>query len=571
MNYLSVDSISKSFGERVLFENVSLGLSKGDKMALIAPNGAGKSTLLKILSGAESPDKGEVAFRQGLKVTFLDQDPKFEGDLTLAEFMEVSHSDTLKLINSYHLSAEKQGENPSDADIREFEELSHQMEEKDAWDYDRKFKSMLSLFKMDNMELKLSAMSGGQKKRLALAMLLLDEPDLIILDEPTNHLDIDMIEWLEEYLSASQTTLLMVTHDRYFLDRVCNQILELEDQKVYLHQGNYAFYIEKKALREEVVAAEVSKAKQLMKKELDWIRRMPKARSTKAKYRVDAFEATKSKAQSGKKQVDFKLEARMQRLGGKILELKHLDKQFDDLVLLKDFNYVFKKGERIGIVGPNGVGKSTFLNLISGAFKQDAGEVVKGQTLSIGYYTQKGITFKDSEKVIDIITKIAEVIEMADGSQVTASNFLNLFHFPPAVQYTPVGRLSGGEKRRLYLLTILIKNPNFLILDEPTNDLDLLTLNRLEEFLLNYKGCLLMVSHDRYFMDKLVDHLFVFEGSGVVRDFNGSYSEYRDDLLDREEIEEQNKAKQKEEKAKNCQTHLQVRQIRWLVVSRIPR
>lgn len=549
MNYLSVDSISKSFGERVLFENVSMGLSKGDKMALIAPNGAGKSTLLKILAGKESTDSGEIAYRQGLKVAFLDQDPEFKGHMKLSEFVQSAHSDTLKLINDYHRSAEKQGEDPSPEEQKEFEDLSHGMEEQNAWDYDRQLKSLINLFGLDDLEMEISALSGGQKKRLALAMLLLDNPDLIVLDEPTNHLDIEMIEWLEEYLGASHITLLMVTHDRYFLDRVCNQILELEDQKVYIHKGNYSYYLEKKASREEAMAAEVAKAKQLMKKELDWIRRMPKARSTKAKYRVDAFEATKAKAKSGKKEVDFKLEARMQRLGGKILELKKVGKAFEDLKILNDFSYTFKKGERIGVVGPNGVGKSTFLNLIAGELTAESGTIIPGQTLSIGYYTQKGISFKDGDKMIDIIKKIAEVIEMADGSQVTASQFLNMFHFPPKQQQTPVGKLSGGEKRRLYLLTVLIKNPNFLILDEPTNDLDILTLNRLEEFLLNFKGCLIMVSHDRYFMDKLVDHIFVFEGEGVVRDFNGTYSEYRDDLLDRKEIEEQVKAKQKEEKA----------------------
>jgi ATP-binding cassette subfamily F protein uup len=378
--------------------------------------------------------------------------------------------------------------------------------------------------------MQISELSGGQKKRLALAMLLLDKTDLIVMDEPTNHLDIEMIEWLEEYLSASHITLLMVTHDRYFLDRVCNMILELEDRKVYVHKGNYSFFLEKKAMREEAQAAEVAKARQLMKKELDWIRRQPKARGTKAKYRIDAFEETRAKARSGKKTVDFNLEARMQRLGGKILELKKVSKSFGELQILQDFSYTFKKGERIGIVGPNGVGKSTFLNLLAGVMEADSGKIIPGETLSVGYYNQRGIDFKEEEKMIDVITKVAEVIEMADGSKVSASQFLNLFHFPPIQQHTPVSKLSGGEKRRLYLLTVLIKNPNFLILDEPTNDLDILTLNRLEEFLLNFKGCLLMVSHDRYFMDKLVDHLFVFEGEAVVRDFNGSYSDYREDL-----------------------------------------
>lgn len=549
MNYLSVDRISKSFGERILFENVSMGLSKGDKMALIAPNGAGKSTLLKILAGKESADSGEVAYRQNLKVSFLNQDPEFKGHLKLSEFIKSAHSDTLKLIEAYHKAAEKQAENPSPEEQKEFENLSHDMEEKNAWDYDRQLKSLINLFGLDDLEMEISALSGGQKKRLALAMLLLDNPDLIVLDEPTNHLDIEMIEWLEEYLSASHISLLMVTHDRYFLDRVCNQILELEDQKVYIHKGNYSYYLEKKASREEAQAAEVAKAKQLMKKELEWIRRMPKARGTKAKYRIDAFEATKNKAKSGKKEVDFNLEAKMQRLGGKILELKKVSKAFDDLKILNDFTYTFKKGERIGVVGPNGVGKSTFLNLIAGELQAESGKIIPGQTLSIGYYTQRGIRFKEEDKMIDIITKIAEVIEMADGSKVSASQFLNMFHFPPKQQQTPVSKLSGGEKRRLYLLTVLIKNPNFLILDEPTNDLDILTLNRLEEFLLNFKGCLLMVSHDRYFMDKLVDHLFVFEGEGEVRDFNGSYSAYREDLLDRKEKEEKVKAEKKVENA----------------------
>ncbi len=545
MNYLSVDSISKSLGERILFQNVSFGLSKGDKMALVAPNGTGKSTLLKILAGKDNPDKGEIAYRQNLRVSFLDQNPEFHTQLKLSEFIKSAHSDTLKLISDYHKSAEQQAQNPDAEDQRSFEELSQRMEEKNAWDYDRRLKSLIHFFGLDNLDMRISELSGGQKKRLALAMLLLDNPDLIVLDEPTNHLDIEMIEWLEEYLAASHITLLMVTHDRYFLDRICNQILELEDQKAYLHKGNYSYFLEKKASREEAQAAEVAKAKQLMKKELDWIRRMPKARGTKAKYRIDAFEATKNKAKSGKKEVDFKLEAKMQRLGGKILELKKVRKSFDDLKLLEDFSYTFKKGERIGVVGPNGVGKSTFLNLVAGKLQAESGKIIPGQTLSIGYYTQSGIRFKEEEKMIDIITKIAEVIEMANGSKVSASQFLNMFHFPPKQQQTPVSKLSGGEKRRLYLLTVLIKNPNFLILDEPTNDLDILTLNRLEEFLLNFKGCLLMVSHDRYFMDKLADHLFVFEGEGKVRDFNGTYSDYRQDLLVRKEKEEKAKAENK--------------------------
>lgn len=550
MNYLSVDRITRSFGERILFQNISMGLSKGDKMALVAPNGTGKSTLLRILAGEEKADSGEVAFRQNIKVSFLDQDPNFNEDITLNEYTDHLHSDILKLIREYEALAAKQSDNPSNVDIKRFELLSHEMEEKKAWDYDRQFKSILDLFGLKNLNIKLSEMSGGQKKRLAMALLLLDNPDLIVLDEPTNHLDIEMIEWLEDYLSQSHVTLLMVTHDRYFLDRICNHILELENNKLYVHKGNYAYYLEKKAEREEIESAEIAKARQLMKKELEWIRRMPKARGTKAKYRIDAFEETKAKANSAKQQIDFSLDAKMQRLGGKILELKKLTKNYDDLCLVDHFDYTFKKGERIGIVGPNGVGKSTFLNLLSGNIEADSGRVIPGETLSIGYYRQDGISFNEGDKMIDIITKIAEIIEMADGKKVSASQFLNIFHFPPEVQHTPIGRLSGGEKRRLYLLTVLIKNPNFLILDEPSNDLDLLTLNRLEEFLLNFKGCLIMVSHDRYFMDKLVDHLFIFEGNGKIKDYNGKYSNYRAEV-ELKEAEELELKKAEESNSKN--------------------
>jgi ATP-binding cassette subfamily F protein uup len=419
------------------------------------------------------------------------------------------------------------------------------MEELQAWDYERRLTTILSKFNITDLTQHIDSLSGGQKKRLALALVLLDNPELIILDEPTNHLDLDMIEWLEEYLSQSTLTLLMVTHDRYFLDRVCNKILELTDGKLFRHEGNYSYFLEKRAEREEVYDVEVGKAKQLMKKELEWMRRMPKARGTKSKARIDSFYDIQDKANSRRKKQELKLEVRMSRIGGNILDLKKVRKSYGDKLILDGFEYSFKKGERIGIIGKNGVGKTTFLNIITQNEQPDSGKINVGDTIVYGYYSQKGIVLKEDQRVIDVVKDIADVIILGDGTSLPASQFLTHFLFPPEMQYTYVSKLSGGERRRLYLLTVLIKNPNFLILDEPTNDLDLLTLNKLEDFLHAFGGCLIVVSHDRYFMDKLVDHLFIFEGDGKVRDYNGTYSEYREEEDEKEMlIEAERKAAQ---------------------------
>lgn len=525
MNQLSAENLSRRYGERVLFEELTFGLSKGEKVALIANNGTGKTNLLDIVAGIETPDTGEVALREGVRLAYLQQAPEFDDKLSINELLEGSNSNVLEVIRNYEKALEGQ-ENYSDATQRAFDRASEDMEKYDAWDYERKVKQILGQFNITDLDQKIGTLSGGQKKRLALGLVLLDNPDVLVLDEPTNHLDLQMIEWLEKYLLQSTMTLLMVTHDRYFLDRVCDKILELNDGNLYIHQGNYEYFLIKRAEREEVYATEIDKAGKLMKSELDWMRRMPKARTTKSKSRIDAFYETQDKANSGKVAQDLKMEVKMSRIGGKILELKKVRKSYDEKVILDGFDYVFKKGERIGIIGRNGVGKSTFLNVITGKEQVDSGSVSVGETIIYGHYTQEGITFDEDKRVIDILKDIAEVIVTANGSSISASQLLNQFMFPPNMQYTQVAKLSGGEKRRLYLLTVLIKNPNFLILDEPTNDLDLLTLNKLEEFLMTFGGCVIMVTHDRYFMDKLVDHLFVFEGNGQIKDFNGSYTEY---------------------------------------------
>ncbi len=528
MNQFSAENISRVYGERVLFEGLNFGLSKGEKVALIANNGSGKTSLLNIVAGIEEPDDGVVAIREGVRLGYLQQDPEFEEELTINELLQGSHSSVLEVIRAYEKAVEAQSADYSEQTQKEFDRASAEMDKHDAWDYERKVEQILGQFGVTDLDQKIATLSGGQRKRLALGLVLLDNPDLLILDEPTNHLDLDMIEWLEKYLQQSTMTLLMVTHDRYFLDRVCDKILELSDEKLYIHHGNYQYFLTKRAEREEVNSIEIDKANKLMKTELEWMRRMPKARTTKSKSRIDAFYDTKEVATSRKIAQELKLEVKVSRVGGKILELKKLRKAYGEKTILDGFDYTFKKGERIGIIGKNGVGKSTFLNIITGKEQADSGKVNVGDTIVYGHYTQEGIQLKEDKRVIDVLKDIAEVIVLANGSKLSASQFLNHFMFPPAMQYTPVSKLSGGEKRRLYLLTVLIKNPNFLILDEPTNDLDLLTLNKLEEFLLGFGGCVIIVSHDRYFMDKLVDHLFVFEGEGQIKDFNGSYSDYHD-------------------------------------------
>ncbi|MBT5976513.1 MAG: ABC-F family ATP-binding cassette domain-containing protein, partial [Flavobacteriales bacterium] len=522
MNYLSIDRLSKGFGERTLFENVSFGLAQGDKVAFVANNGTGKSTLLKILAGKDIPDSGEFNFRDGIRVAYLEQEPVLAGseDQTLEAFVKQASADILEVIRQYE-EALDMSSNGSEESLKALERTSAAMDSREAWDFDRRLETMLGRFGIHDLTQRVDTLSGGQRKRLAIALTVLDTPDLLILDEPTNHLDIDMIEWLEQFLMQANITLLMVTHDRYFLDRVCNQILEMHNGKMYRHNGNYAYFLEKRSQREDALQIEIDKAGKLMKKELEWMRRQPKARTTKSKARIDAFDEIKTKANSGKKQGELKLDVKMSRIGGKVLELKKVYKSYDDLEILKGFDYTFKKGERIGVLGKNGVGKSTFLNIITGKEKADSGKVNLGDTIVYGYYTQTGLKLKEDKRVIDVLKDVAEVIQLADGSKLTASQFLQFFLFPPDMQYNFVSQLSGGERRRLHLLTVLIKNPNFLVLDEPTNDLDLLTLNKLEEFLDNFSGCLIIVSHDRYFMDKLVDHLFVFEGEGKVRDFWG--------------------------------------------------
>ena len=532
MNYLSVDNLAKSYGDRILFENLSFGLNKGDRVALVANNGTGKSCLLKIITNQDYADSGTFTIRKGVRVGLLDQEPDFDSKLNIQECINENNSKQLKAIKKYQEALKIQSENYNQNSQKVFDEAAQKMDELNAWNYENNLKQILNKFKLNDLTKKITQLSGGEKKRMALAILLLDNPELLILDEPTNHLDVDMIEWLEKYLQQQNITLLMVTHDRYFLDRVCNHILELEGGKLYHHKGNYSYFIEKRTEREQVFDVELSKANKLMKKELDWIRRSPKARTTKSKSRVNNFEKIKKKASKGSKKQDLKLEIKMSRIGGKILELKKVYKKYPNAIILDGFDYTFKKGERIGIVGKNGVGKSTFLNIITQEEKVDSGKINIGETIVYGYFQQQGIRLKEDKRVIEVLKDIADVIVMANGSKISASQLLTHFMFPPKMQNTYVSKLSGGEKRRLYLLTILMKNPNFLILDEPTNDLDLLTLNKLEEFLLQFQGCLIIVSHDRYFMDKVTDHLFVFNGNGVVKDLNCTFSEYRQSISD---------------------------------------
>lgn len=548
MIYLSVEGLTKHVPEQILFQELRFSINKGDKVGLIANNGTGKSSLLKILMGKDVPDSGMVQLREGIKVGYLEQDPEFAGDMTISTLIDSSHTDILAIVRNYEAALEAQANDFNDKTHRAFEKAAGEMEQHDAWDYERRLIELLTKFGIDDRNRNIHSLSGGERKRLALALVLLDNPDLLILDEPTNHLDVDMIEWLEKYLSQNNISLLMVTHDRYFLDRICNHILELSDGKLYHHNGNYAFFLEKRFEREEVFKTEVAKAGKLMKKELEWIRRSPKARTTKSKSRINAFYETKEKATTRISKDELKLEVKMSRIGGKILELKNIKKSYGENVILNGFTHTFKKGERIGIVGKNGVGKSTFLNIIMEKEIPDYGKINQGETTVYGYYNQGGLEIKKDQRIIDILKDIAEVITLGDGRKLTASQFLEYFLFPIKKQRTFYSRLSGGEQRRLHLLTVLIRNPNFLILDEPTNDLDLLTLNKLEEFLENFKGCLILVSHDRYFMDKLVDQLFVFEGNGEVKGFIGTYNEYRE--LKEEEIKQLKKEESLEKSIK---------------------
>lgn len=534
MNFLSVEKLDKHIAELTLFSELNFGIEKGDKIALVAKNGAGKSTLLRVLAKIEEPDGGMVTYRSGIRMALLPQDPDFYEDQSVAELIKSHQSGLLEVTNEYAKALDIQSHKPG----REAEEAlaiaSNKMDLHQAWDHERRLDILLQRFNISDQSQQVATLSGGQKKRLSLAMTLLDNPDILLLDEPTNHLDLEMIEWLEKYLSQSHITFIMVTHDRYFLDRVCNQIMELSYGTLYSYTGNYTSFLHQKAEREEIERTEIDKARKLMKKEQEWINRMPKARTHKSKSRIDSFEKTKEKAHSLKTDKELKLQVNHTRIGGKILEMKHVSKSYGDNLLIKDFSYLFKKGERIGIVGKNGVGKSTFLKLITEKIKADSGTISSGDTIVYGHYSQEGIQIKEDQRVIDVVKEIAEIIPQGKEGSLTASQLLQLFMFTSEMQNQVVALLSGGERRRLYLLTVLIKNPNFLILDEPTNDLDLMTLDKLEEFLVNYKGCLLLVSHDRYFLDHTIDHMFVFEGEGVIRDFPGNYSQYRASLDARE-------------------------------------
>ena len=521
MNYLNVENISKSYGELVLFQDLSFSIHKDQKIAFVAKNGSGKTSILNILSGKDTPDEGQVVVRKGLRLAFLDQEPDLDNKLTIEETIFASDIPILKVIEAY----EKALKNPEDTEA--YQLAFEAMDRNNAWEFETQYQQILSQLKLDDLSLKVSILSGGQRKRLALAQALLSKPDILILDEPTNHLDLEMIEWLEDYFAKTQQTLFMVTHDRYFLERVCNEIIELDLGQLYTYKGNYSYYLEKKEARIESEATEVGKAKQLYKKELDWMRRQPKARTTKSKSRIDDFFEIKKKAHQRRKDHQVQLEINMERLGSKIIEFHNVSKAFKDKKILDGFDYTFKKGERIGIIGKNGTGKSTFLNLLTGSLNADGGKIVIGETVKIGYYTQGGITVKPEQKVNDVIRQYGDYIPWAKGRQISAQQLLERFLFDRKKQYDFVEKLSGGEQKRLYLCTVLIQNPNVLILDEPTNDLDIVTLNVLEDFLMDFPGVLLVVSHDRYFMDKIVDHLFVFRGEGVIEDFPGNYSDFR--------------------------------------------
>jgi ABC transport system ATP-binding/permease protein len=522
VNYLSAESISKSFHDHWLFRDLTVGISQGEKFALVGENGTGKSTLLKILTGQLASDSGEVSVREGVKLGYLTQQPNVAGHLTVKEIIFNKDNKVAKVVSDYEEAIHDPLVSPD-----KMQHLLEQMEELNAWDYDAKVQEITSKLSITNLEQRFEELSGGQRKRVFMAQMLLTEPDLIIMDEPTNHLDLEAIEWLENYLSGPNITLIMVTHDRYFLDNVATEILELDRGKLYRYKGKYAYFLEKKSDREEMLKTEVSKARQLLKKELEWMRKQPRARGTKAKYRIEAFYEIQDKASTNLKRDKLELDLAGARQGGKILELHSVSKSYGDLKMVDKFSYVFKKKDRIGVVGKNGIGKSTFLDLLTGKTKPDSGELIPGVTTKIGYFTQETEDLNPNHRVIEEVKEIAEFITLSDGSSVSASRFLEQFLFPASKQYTFIEKLSGGEKKRLQLLKILVTNPNFLILDEPTNDFDIDTLNVLEDFLEKFTGCLVLVSHDRYFMDHLVNELFVFEGDGKIQPFNGNYSDYR--------------------------------------------
>ena len=546
MNYISVENLTKTHGIVTLFEDISFNINEGDKIAIVAKNGSGKTTLLNILMGKDFADSGTVIINKDIQVVLFDQEIHFESGQTITEFIMSLDSPPMQALRNYQKSLT--------SDDSEFMERAFiEMENQKAWGLENEMKQILSQLKITDLNAKMDNLSGGQIKRVALAKLLIEtrvehKHTLLIMDEPTNHLDVDMVEWLEQYLSRAMVTLLLVTHDRYFLDSVCDIIWEIEDKKLYVHHGAYAQYLENKSIREENLNATIDKANNLYRKELEWMRRQPKARTTKSKSRIEAFYETEKTAKMDTKKQELELDFGMKRLGKKILELRNINKKFGDKIILDNFSYQFQRGEKVGIIGKNGVGKSTLLNIIQGLETYDSGEIEVGETIKFGYFSQKGLTYKEDQRVIDFMKDIAEYYPLANGKSISASQFLKMFLFNEQTQYTTISNLSGGERRRLYLISVLFQNPNFLIFDEPTNDLDLPTLTVLESFLAQFQGCLIIVSHDRYFMDKIVDHLLVFEGEGKIKDFIGSFTEYRDQQAQNKNTKKNEPAKPTEEK-----------------------
>jgi ATP-binding cassette subfamily F protein uup len=521
MNYLSAENLTKSYGDRILFRNLTFGVNRGDKVAIVGANGSGKTTLLSILAGAIPPEEGLVSHRKDISIGYLDQQPDLNDALTVMEVVLAGESAQLDAVRAYEKALASDNPNA-------LEQAMSDMEKLEAWDYEAQIRQILGELGIQNVDQQVGSLSGGQRKRVALARVLIQNPDLLILDEPTNHLDLEAIEYLESFLNTNNGTLLMVSHDRYFLDRVCNQIAELDGGQLYTYKGNYAYFLEKKDEREAAAASELAKDRNTFRRELEWMRRQPKARGTKAQYRIDAFEDLKEKTSGKRNDGELDLNLRMTRLGSKILEVENLSKRFGDKVLLDHFTYTFKRFDRVGLIGKNGMGKTTLMNMLTGELRPDSGKVTTGGTVKFGYYTQNELDLPENQRVIDVVQDVAEVMKLANGDTVTATQLLSRFLFDRAKQYDYVAKLSGGEKRRLQLLLVLVQNPNFLILDEPTNDLDITTLNVLEDFLLSFGGCVLIVTHDRYFMDRLVDHVFVLEGEGKVRDYPGNYTDYRE-------------------------------------------
>lgn len=542
---LTIENLSKSYGEKTLFSDISFGINEGQKTALIARNGTGKSTLLSIINGETLADAGRVTFRSDIRMAYLPQNPAMDEDMDIRTFIFASENKYVQLVNIYERALLDIQADNSPVNQKRLQDAINRMDAGGAWDYENRVKEILFRLNIRDLDKKIGTLSGGERKKIALSKVLIDDCNLLILDEPTNHLDVNMIEWLEDFLSKQNLSILMVTHDRYFLDHVCQDILEMDGGNLYHYKGTYNYYVEKKAERQLIERQEIEKAKNLYRTELDWMRRMPCARGTKARARIDAFYELEEKAH---KRIDDRkpqLSVKTERIGGKILEMYNVSKGYDGRKLVDDFSYVCKKGEKIGIVGPNGIGKSTFLNMITGNIRPDSGKIITGQTIQFGYYTQNGLREKDDRRVIEIMREVAEVIHLQDGKDLSAAQFLRHFGFDDTVQYNYYGNLSGGERRRLYLLKVLMSNPNFLILDEPTNDLDIYTLEILEEFLENYQGCLIIVSHDRSFMDDLVDHLFVFEGDGKIRDYHSNYSDYLKGKIAAQRVETQQKRSEK--------------------------